>query len=406
VSNDLECTKVRVIAALGLVVLTSAAGGPQGRPPSTPTLRSAVADVEAGRQSTPLLGEPGPDGSVTVTFLARRGRGPVPRIVSDATGWGEQPDDSFSFKTGTMTRLGIRDWYFLQCQVAPRARIEYLVARGITNYKTDPYNPRRRRMAAGLEKSEFVVPGYQPPPSLEAVPASPAGRIEEVTVPSRALGSPRPAAIYTPPGFDPTGEHPLAVFLHGAAVLESGQAGQVLEWLAARHMIEPPILVTVNAADDAGGLLPEEALKTFLTEELPAWLSSRYSVSRDASKRAILGISFNARNALDAALTPGEAFGAVGLLIPGRRLRPEAIDALTARRITPRRAFVLGGLYDAPNLPTARLLRAALERTGHDVEYLEVPEGHNQATWRHHLADAFITLFGTRRSSSILPRTS
>ena len=66
------------------------------------------------------------------------------RIVSDVTGWGESPDDSYFDTTiGTMEPVGSSGWYHLETRVAPRARIEYLVVYGETDYRVDPLNPRR-----------------------------------------------------------------------------------------------------------------------------------------------------------------------------------------------------------------------------------------------------------------------
>ncbi len=90
-------------------------------------LESVIAKVEAGRRSTPLVGEPTSRGDRIVTFLAQESGGQAPRIVSDVTGWGERIDGTFDFTTGRMRRIGATDWYSLEAAVAPRARIEYLI---------------------------------------------------------------------------------------------------------------------------------------------------------------------------------------------------------------------------------------------------------------------------------------
>jgi len=57
--------------------------------PRATALEAAIAEIEAGRKTTPLIAEPTAGGDATVTFLARRTGGRVPRIVPDVTGWGE-----------------------------------------------------------------------------------------------------------------------------------------------------------------------------------------------------------------------------------------------------------------------------------------------------------------------------
>lgn len=72
--------------------------------PASP-LKAGIAEIEAGRLATPLIGEPTATGDRTVTFLARRDGDRVPRIVSDVTGWGERLDGTFDLEAGTMMRV-------------------------------------------------------------------------------------------------------------------------------------------------------------------------------------------------------------------------------------------------------------------------------------------------------------
>ena len=114
-----------------------------------------------------------------------------------------------------------------------------------------------------------------------------------------------------------------------------------------------------------------------------------------AAQHAILAISFGAKDALGMALDHPNAFGRVGLLIPGRRITPNDIRAVSARIEGPLRFAILAGRYDHANLPTARGLRQALHAVGHRVDYIEVPEGHSAVTWRNHLRGVLVALFGS-----------
>ena len=132
------------------------ASAPDQQLPGAPraSLEALVAEVEAGRRPTPLIGEPTADGETVVTFLAQRVGGRVPRIVSDVTGWGEHVDGTFDGHVGRMTRVGRTDWYSVQASVAPRTRIEYLIAYGVRDYRLDPHNPRH---VGPPPASEFVT---------------------------------------------------------------------------------------------------------------------------------------------------------------------------------------------------------------------------------------------------------
>ena len=380
-------TSVALAAVLAAGLAASApARRQESRAAGVPSLAVAVADVEAGRRTTPLVGEPTADGRIPVTFLARRAGGRAPRIVSDVTGWGEHADGTFDGHVGRMARVGHTDWYSLHAMVAPGARIEYLVAYGVGVYQTDPHNPR---LVGPPPASEFLTTGYQPPQELVDPPVSPSGVMTEAAVDSRAFGEARRAILYTPPGDRAAAELPVAVFLD----LRSGQIGRVLDWLVAHHAIEPLAAVFVDPHVPVMDDRSAARMRTFLAEELPAWVASRHPVSRDPGRRAIIAISFGAKDAVDTAVNTRDGYGLVGLLIPGRRIGRADIDALSARRAPRLRVAILAGQYDQANVATARAVRQAFEGAGHLVHYTEVPEGHSPRTWLHHLRGVLVSLF-------------
>ncbi len=388
------------IASLAVLALAAACAGRSGG--ADRALRPAIVEIEAGRRSTPLVEQPAPGSVATVTFLVESDDGRVPRVVSDVTGWGESPDDnSFDLTIGTMTRVGSTDWYRLETRIAPRARVEYLVVHGETDYRTDPHNPRRGWSVDRDGVSELVTPDWAPPPELTGPPVTPAGRTIEATLSSRALGGPRPVLVYLPPGYRDDGAYPVAVFHSGWRVARQGEAPRVLDWMITHGEIEPIVGMFLESylpgdTDNHEG----PPLRDFLTREAPEWLASRYGVTADPDGWAVLAISYGAKDALDAALASAGAFGRVGLLIPGRRLTAADLEGFAERRNRRLRVAILAGLYDAANLPTARNAHRALADAGHAVDLIEVPEGHNQSTWRNHLRDVLASLFAAREDRS------
>jgi enterochelin esterase-like enzyme len=390
--------------------------GVQERDPASPALataalQTAVIELEAGRGTTPLLAEAGPEGDITVTFFAKRDGSRVPRVVSDITGWGERLDGTFDFNAGRMARVGRSDWYFLQARVAARARIEYLLAYGLTDYRLDPRNPRQTagRQFGGLHASEFVTAGYVAPQEFVDAPPPPAGTLSDAAIDSRVLGIRRRLIVYTPPGYRAGGNYPVATFLD----LRAGQSSRVLDWLIARQDIEP-VVALFEGPSGRGLEEPTGApLRDYLGGELMPWLASRYSVTASASERAVLAVSYGGKDAVNVALPcerregvaagqgppaePGcriDAFGRLGLLIPGRRMTAADVATIGRRPGNCLRVAILAGKYDRSNLPTARALRTALAAAGHDVDYIEVPEGHSAVTWTHHLREVLVSLFG------------
>jgi enterochelin esterase-like enzyme len=388
------------LIAAGVVVLAGVwAWRAAGLLPPAPAagdaaLAASIAEVEAGRRTTPLVGRAAPGGDATVTFLARSARGVAPRIVSDVTGWGERLDGTFDFQAGTMRRVGTTEWYSLEATVSPGARIEYLVAYGRDDYRLDPCNPRRAAGSrlGGADASEFVTSGYRPPPAFADPPAAAAGTLHEHAFESRALRQRYSFVVYTPAGYVGDRPYPVAVFV------DSGprRMPRALDLAIASGAIEPILAVFVTPAQPDRDFPVGAPLQAFLASEVPRWLAARYRVAPEPDRRAVLGISFGARDALEAAVAPAGAYGCVGLLIPGRRVTPADAAAFAARRARRLRVAILAGRYDRSNRPTALVLRDALGAAGHDVDYVEVAEGHNPATFHHHLDAVLASLFPGR----------
>ncbi len=218
----------------------------------------------------------------------------------------------------------------------------------------------------------------------------------EATVESAALRGPCRLIVYTPPGYRDGGGYPVAVFLD----LRAGLVSRVLDWMIAHRAIAPIVAVFVGPTSRGGDHAAGAALPTFLNDELPAWVASRYSVSRRAADRAVIGISYGAKDALEAGMSTAAAFDRVGLLIPGRRMSRADIDAFAVRRDRRLRVAILAGQYDHANIETARHLRQALAGAGHAVDYIEVPEGHSAVTWSNHLRAVLVNVFGRNTSPS------
>lgn len=402
--------RARAAALAAALVLVAATPGPAGaRPPASgaepgtsasrfEALRAAIAEIEAGRRTTPLIGEPAADGSVPVTFLVRRDGDRVPRIVSDVTGWGERVDGTYDAQAGRMTRVGRTSWYALETNVASRARIEYMVAYAVGDHRLDPHNPRRVEPPPA---SEFVTPGYEPPPELTGTAPSPGGSVTEATIDSTALGGARRALVYTPSGSAAESALPVAVFLD----MRASQIARVLDWAIARRVVAPVTAIFVDPHVAVDGTGSAEALRTFLGAELPAWVAAHRRDAAPAGGWAILGISLGGRDALGAALESAGVYGRVGLLIPGRRITRADVDRLRTHARAPLHVAILAGRYDQANIATARDLHLALEAAGHRVDYTEVAEGHSPRTWLHHLKDVLATLFPGGHTRSV-PTTS
>lgn len=348
--------------------------------------RARVPAIESGQVAVPVVTP------TDVTFYARGEAGSAPRVVSDVTGWGERADGTFDFTVGRMHQIAGTPWFTLTAPADAGARVEYLLAYGAGDYRLDPLNPRRSHRVGG-DASEVVLPGYLAPPEFAASPTSPAGRVTEAMV-AGAIVRERRVIVYTPPGYDPSRKYPVAVFHDGGLVVNTGEAPRVLDWLIAHEAIHPLIGVFVDPVSRTDDFRRGAPMRDFVATELMAWLAARYSVSPIAADRAIVGISAGARGALDALSAYPGVFGKSGLMIP-------AVDADDVSPIPVRRdeapqleVVVLAAKYDRLYFHGAALVRDAVKARGHAVAWVEVPEGHSTITWRNHLRDVLISLFG------------
>lgn len=351
-------------------------------------LKMLVAQTEAG-VALPIVGEQPRRGRPTLTFLAKADGKDAPRVVSDVTGWGERADGTFDFSVGKMTRIEGTNWFALETEAEPYARIEYLFVYGGSDYRLDPRNPRKAQRVGG-PASEVVMPGYKPPQEFDDAPTSPSGRVSEALVDSRVIGQARRVIVYTPPGYKSDGNYPVAVFHDGDLVVNTGQAPRVIDWLIAHNAIRPIVAVFVDPRSRADDFKKGAPMRSFVTGELLQWLGQNYSVTTNADERAIIGLSAGARGALDAA-SSSTAFGKLGLLIPA--LGEPDIDAVPQASVRKLRVSIIAATYDALNLSAARSAQLVLADRGHKVDFKEVPEGHTTSTWRNHLRDVLIALF-------------
>jgi enterochelin esterase-like enzyme len=392
------------LAIVGGIAIASYVESGRLHAPSTPevargsaSLEDAVREIAAGTRTSPLVGDQPRRGMPTLTFLAKAEGKDVPRILSDATGWGERADGTMDYTVGKMTRVGQTSWYALETKVEPYARIEYLITYGAGDFRLDPHNPRKV-MRVGGPASEVVLPGYMPPQEFVDPPTNDGGRLTDTMVESRVLGDAREVIVYTPPGYREDGAYPLAVFEDGALMVNSGEAPRVLNWLIAHQAIEPIVAVFVEPKSRAEDFRRGAPMQRFVANELLPWVAERYSVTKEANQRAIIGVSAGARAALNTATASTTSFGLVGLLIP-------ALDEADIETVPPRdrqrlRVSIVAARYDALNRAAARSVQLNVGDQGHVADFIEVPEGHSTATWRTHLRTVLISLFGVQK-----PRT-
>lgn len=279
-----------------------------------------------------------------------------------------------------------------------------LMATGVA----DPTNPVTFGAVFGNPgpSSVLELPEAPPQPWFEPRPGVPRGEVTEHDYTSTLLGTTRKIWVYTPPGYDKSGEPlPLIVLLDGDDWITVGGAPTV-DNLIAEGAIAPSIVLMVDAIDDEVRRveLTDHALfLRFLLKELLPWAHTYLHFTRDPGQTVLAGQSLGGLMAAYAGLHAPERFGLV-LSQSGSFWWPSGsefdVDAGTITREfvhaapTTARFYLETGYVEWLLRDQNRHLRDVLLAKGYDVTYREYHGGHDYACWRGGLADGLIALLG------------
>ena len=237
------------------------------------------------------------------------------------------------------------------------------------------------------------------------------GWIEKHTFRSELMGNERNVWVYTPPGYDASGDqtYPLLVAFDGGWALTRVPTQRLLDSLLADGRIRPAIAVFIdNPTPDSRNVeLPcNETFARFVEEELLPWVRQGYRISEGPADHFVTGASYGGLAAMWFGFRLSHIFGNVISQAaslwwgPGFRMDvprsaggypPEWLIA--QYRASPRlpvRFWMEVGLMEpsALMIEPNRRMRALLEEKGYDVTYSEPCGGHDTALWRGTLAKA------------------
>lgn len=251
----------------------------------------------------------------------------------------------------------------------------------------------------------------------------PHGSVSRVWYDSPGLGKNRRMTIYTPPGYEDSGEsYPVLYLLHGAggdeeAWIALGRAAQILDNLIAEGKAEPMIVVMTNGnavqsaapGESAEGLtVPKFDVSRMNRGEFEIsfpdivnYVDNHYRTKADKAHRAIAGLSMGGYHSLHISKQFPDMFDYVGLfsaaIFPPEGSNSPIYDNFDEKlkiqfEKKPKLYWIAIGdqdfLYDA-NVA----YRKILDDNGYPYVYYETPEGHIWKNWRIYLSEFAPQLF-------------
>ncbi|QJT83805.1 glycoside hydrolase [Kosakonia sp. MUSA4] len=253
------------------------------------------------------------DKSITFRLFA-----PGAKRVSVITG--ATPD---SYVSHDMSKDASGVWSWKSAALAPNLYEYYFDVDGFRSVDTGSRFPKPQRQ---VNTSLILVPG-----SILDDRAVPHGDLLTVTYHSKALGSERRVYIWTPPGYNGKGEPlPVLYFYHGfgdtgLSAIDQGRLPQIMDNLLAEGKIKPMLVVVPDTETDIVQAIPEnfppkDRRKTFyplnakaadreLMHDIIPLVDTRFNARKDASGRALAGLSQGGYQALVSGMNHLESFG-------------------------------------------------------------------------------------------------
>ncbi len=192
---------------------------------------------------------------------------------------------------------------------------------------TTMIDPSNRFVKKWLTLASMVeIPGT--PPRLTEFTDVPHGVVQRLIYPSASVGHSRPVIVYTPPGYEPSGDtrYPLVLLLHGygddeTAWTDVGRAHLIADNLIAAGKIGPAIIVMPyghpvpiefgERRDNYFGRNNELYEQDIMKDLLP-FIEQKFHVRNDVAGCSIVGLSMGGGHALDTGLKNIDKFSSIG----------------------------------------------------------------------------------------------
>lgn len=191
-------------------------------------------------------------------------------------------------------------------------------------------DPSNRNVKKWFTLASMVeVPGS--PPLLTESQDVPHGALHKHIYDSSSVGHSRPVIVYTPPGYDSSGDktYPLVVLLHGfgddeTAWTEVGKAHRIADNLIAQnkikpcliampygHPVPPPFGKRSERPKDYGSR-NNDLYESDIVKDLLPFVEASFRTKNDPAARSIVGLSMGGGHAIHVGLRNTDKFSSIG----------------------------------------------------------------------------------------------
>lgn len=336
----------------------------------------------------------------SVAFLYR---GPSASVswIGDFNEWGYRKE----IDTRGRKLAGTDIWIF-KTSFPKDARLDYRVLVDGTNWILDPYNEYQQwsGVGGGSPNSELRMPLWKPDPITTATldDAKHGKIVKDKLLNSKVLGYQVTYSIYLPNGYDALKTYPVIYVTDGYEYMHErlGNMVTILDNLIHLQKIQPVIAVFLDHREPVNRSnnrrMSELALNQkylgFMTDEFLPFIEKSYAISKDPSKRAVIGSSMGGLSAAFFAFSKPDIFGLAGIQSPSFWFRPEIYKVCDNPENPPVKTFMTTGkIYDAEE--GALKMKGILDKNTCKYEYLEVNQSHSWGNWRDTIDDILIYFF-------------
>ncbi|NND71266.1 MAG: esterase family protein [Rhodothermales bacterium] len=205
---------------------------------------------------------------------------------------------------------------------------------------------------------------------------------------SQKLGYDLHYRVYTPGGYSDLDSLPVIYVTDGQWYIQNGKVHKVMDQLVQAGKIKPAIVVFIDNRDPYNPsnnrrnsqFFCNRDYIAFITDELVPYIDGQYKTSGDRDDRIMLGLSFGALNSACFGLYAADTFRGIAMQSPALHPVRSILPEYESSEPLDLKIFLSTGTI-RDNLEATRRFKIILDKTGAELEYVEVEASHDWNNW-------------------------